>query len=310
MRIGVLCSHPFGFPAIDLLHSSGVLAGIAGPPKNDLQAAMKAMANQYFVDYSIIRDEQDEALRIWIDEITPDMVFVLGFPFKIQEKILRKVPLGFFNFHTGLIPEYRGIDPVFWQIRNSEPLGGITIHLMDSEFDIGPVAHVETVEIPPDETYGLHLQRLAWVAREAVNKLLKKIKNNDLKLFPQNKMAGQFLKRPSFDELMIQWETQSANSIKQLVQASNPAYGGAITFYKGASHRLIQVSVVEIENGSSLNIEPGTIFSQGNEMIVACADGKALIPDIIYCDAGLLTGRRYLRAFDVRKGDKLVANQL
>ncbi|MEM5777912.1 MAG: formyltransferase family protein, partial [Candidatus Aenigmatarchaeota archaeon] len=44
------------------------------------------------------------------------------------------------NYHTGLLPEYRGPYSEFWAIYNNEPhMIGTTIHLVDERIDSGSI---------------------------------------------------------------------------------------------------------------------------------------------------------------------------
>ncbi|MCP4131709.1 MAG: hypothetical protein GY754_12085 [bacterium] len=307
MKTGVLCSHPFAYPAIELLNSTGSLAGLGAPHKEGFTSPLKAMANQAFIPLSIIENDTSdkniikESLESWLDMMMPDVVFVLGFPYKIPETILSMPSQGFYNFHTGLLPAYRGIDPVFWQIRNREPFGGITVHRMDSGLDSGPIAHMEKMQILPYETYGLHLERLSFAAREAASTMMEKFSKGTPPFQEQDEQADKYLSRPAYEDLLVDWKSQPADSIAALVQASNPAYGGANTFFRGAHLRILQVSLnpEEAPPGS----KPGSVVSTKNGLSILCADGIALTIDIIYTDAGLFTGERLALAFNINPGD-------
>ncbi len=45
---------------------------------------------------------------------------------------------GLVNGHPGLLPAYRGLDPVCWSIKHGDPLGA-TVHFMDEGIDTGPI---------------------------------------------------------------------------------------------------------------------------------------------------------------------------
>lgn len=49
-----------------------------------------------------------------------------------------------FNFHPGLLPEYRGAGAFSWAIINREAVTGITLHEIDYHIDSGPI--IETRE--------------------------------------------------------------------------------------------------------------------------------------------------------------------
>lgn len=42
------------------------------------------------------------------------------------------------NIHPGILPYFRGLDPVLWSVDKGEPVGA-TVHIMDSGIDTGPI---------------------------------------------------------------------------------------------------------------------------------------------------------------------------
>lgn len=57
-----------------------------------------------------------------------------------------------FNFHPGLLPEYRGAGAFSWVILNEEKETGITLHEIDKDIDHGPIIQRRTFPIGPNET--------------------------------------------------------------------------------------------------------------------------------------------------------------
>ncbi|MFF8845881.1 formyltransferase family protein [Streptomyces sp. NPDC015127] len=54
------------------------------------------------------------------------------------------------NCHPGRLPHYRGARPVNWALRNGESMHGVTIHVIDSGIDSGPVLAEALFSIWPD----------------------------------------------------------------------------------------------------------------------------------------------------------------
>ncbi|WP_380284650.1 formyltransferase family protein [Kitasatospora purpeofusca] len=54
------------------------------------------------------------------------------------------------NCHPGRLPDYRGVRPVNWALRNREHLHGITIHVIDAGIDSGPILAEAAFSIWPD----------------------------------------------------------------------------------------------------------------------------------------------------------------
>ncbi|MFC1420017.1 formyltransferase family protein [Streptacidiphilus cavernicola] len=54
------------------------------------------------------------------------------------------------NLHPGRLPQYRGVRPVNWALRNREHLHGVTIHTIDTGVDTGPIIAEALFSIWPD----------------------------------------------------------------------------------------------------------------------------------------------------------------
>ena len=55
-----------------------------------------------------------------------------------KSDLLSRPSIGLLNAHPGLLPEYRGLDPVCWALNNGDPQGA-TVHFMDEGIDTGPI---------------------------------------------------------------------------------------------------------------------------------------------------------------------------
>lgn len=69
----------------------------------------------------------------------PERVLVSCYPHRISPALLESVPLGWLNIHPSLLPDYRGVNPIFWQLRDGQAFVGVTLHRMNQHFDLGPI---------------------------------------------------------------------------------------------------------------------------------------------------------------------------
>ncbi len=67
---------------------------------------------------------------------------------KIPPKLLALPRHGFLNIHPSPLPAYRGIAPLFWQLRAGETQTGVTVHWMDEGLDTGDIAAQTAVPFP------------------------------------------------------------------------------------------------------------------------------------------------------------------
>jgi methionyl-tRNA formyltransferase len=78
-----------------------------------------------------------------------DLVFSVLYD-KIIGRSLIDATQTIINCHPGRLPQYRGARPVTWALRNGELLHGVTIHLIDSGIDSGPILGEALFSIWPD----------------------------------------------------------------------------------------------------------------------------------------------------------------
>ncbi|NEP11291.1 MAG: hypothetical protein F6K14_13990 [Symploca sp. SIO2C1] len=309
MRIAILLNHWPLLSILEPLIEKGWLVGLATEEgKNELVTGVKLVSQQYYIPYvGLTKNNLITSLSQWLAQTKPDVVLVSTLAYKIPADLLEIPTYGFFNFHYGLLPSYRGPDTIFWPIRNQEPWGGFTIHKMDADWDTGAIAHLQPVPIEREDTHGLYLNKLAQMLPQAAIELIDKlsVQGKDLPLVAQEPNMGHYWHRPSFEDLCIRWCEQSAREIQALVRASNPKYGGAIAFLRGVPLQVLQVSLVEPPTHHSL--QPGEIVvTSSEESIVVCSqDGSLLRLDAVQTPEGLFTGDKLPTIFGVQTGEVL-----
>jgi methionyl-tRNA formyltransferase len=312
IKIVVICNHAAALPSIDILLKRGFLVGLAVPAiTSDHYLRVQFLAQEKEIPFIAIEENDLQNIVDWLHKCQPDVVFVISFPYKILPSILAIPQLGFLNFHLGLLPAYRSSDPIFWEIRNQEKQGGITVHLMDEKFNNGPIIHVEKVPIEKD-LYGQHIQKLAFTVEKCTQHIIEIIQQspNQLPLQPQDSKLCQYYKSPDFSDFIVDWTTYTASEIEALVQATNPTYGGAITFFRSVSVHLLQVEYLQERLESIQNIidvtdvTPGTIVLVNNKgIVVACKNQELLRLEVTYTEDGFFTASKLAQTFSIKPGE-------
>jgi methionyl-tRNA formyltransferase len=94
----------------------------------------------------------DPACRSMIAERSPDLIAVCGTSV-IRPEIFSLAPLGAINIHTGITPEYRSAEPIFWALYHGQPdKVGVTIHYVDAGIDTGKVIYQEQIPVCSTDT--------------------------------------------------------------------------------------------------------------------------------------------------------------
>jgi methionyl-tRNA formyltransferase len=254
--------------------------------------------------HSLVKQQLEADLNKLIVDHQINMALVFTFPWKLPAAVLSLPQYGFINLHGGILPKYKGPDPIFWQMKNGEQNGGITAHVMTEEIDAGPILLIQPLQIVPGETYGIHSERLAALAGETVTELVNKMAEGTLSAMPNNSTEFACFKKPRNMDTHINWQTQTATQIEALVNACNPRYKGALTTIKQMGMALLEVAPAAINNVPS-NTLPGTIVYADNlyGLIVACRDGAFLKISITHSTAGYLSGTKLFQ-LGFKVGDK------
>lgn len=294
MKILVLCnSDSLAFPTLNTLGNLGLLVsvGLLESSEKELKPALCQMGLN--IELLILtRQHWKETLKTEIKSKSIDTVWVLTFPWRIPNSLLTLPKKGFVNFHFGILPKYKGIDPVFWQLKNREPHGGLTIHKMTDSIDEGPVLLQELVSIIPGETYGFHCSRLGVAAAESVEKVKAIQLNPEQENITVDAQKNLGYGKPKEEDLTINWKIQTAEEIEALVNASNPKYGGVKTIINALEIYILEVTPVTLDG--RVDAVPGQIVHADAiyGVVVFCKGGGSIRITVVRAKEGYLSGVR------------------
>jgi len=292
----ILCGGRFAFPAIQQLAVEGYLCGVV-MGKADKQSAefmeqecLKAGLSFLSIDSS----KEVSKLEKVIDELKPDAVFSICFPYLLPESVLSYGADKFINFHTGPLPSYRGPVPIFEVLRYSEPETAVTVHFMDAAFDEGAIIFSERISISEDDTFGILAEKLSVRSAMAAQNMAEMLEfGSSIPRQPQTNGPARYFEKPELEDTLIQWRRMSANQVHALVRACNPWNGGADSLLNGRQVKIVSASLSDKNHQST----PGTIlgFSEETGLSVACIDHCILDIHIISGESGILTASQFVK---------------
>jgi methionyl-tRNA formyltransferase len=176
-----------------------------------------------------------EELRLY----KPDLQVIVAFRM-LPEVVWNLPPLGTFNLHGSLLPNYRGAAPIHWAVINGETETGVTTFFLQHEIDTGDLLFQETEPILPDDTTGDVYERLMKRGAKLVVKTAVAIQAGTTNPVPQDETAAMKpapkLTRASGE---IHWSKTGAE-IYNLVRGMYP-FPGSHTTFQGKNCKLIQV---------------------------------------------------------------------
>ena len=273
MKIVFMGTPDFAKESLEALYNAkyDILAVVTNPdrPKGRgmkmLPSPVKEFAQEKEIKiYQPEKIRKNEEFIKEIKNLNPDVICVVAYGKILPKEILEIPKLGCINVHGSLLPKYRGSAPIQWAILNGDKETGVTTMYMDEGMDTGDMILKEKVQIGEDETTGELWDRLAKIGGDLLVRTLEQIENNTVK---RQKQEGDFSIAPMLSKEMakIDWESKTAQEIKNLVRGLNPIMG-AYTFLKG---KKIKFWKVDIAKSKEIGIEQNMDFIRNGTVIVS-----------------------------------------
>lgn len=177
--------------------------------------------------HRIRSDEARTALR----GFAPDGLLLVAYGQLIPEDILglgSRPPL---NVHPSLLPRHRGAAPVAGTIRAGDAEGGVTLMVMTTELDAGPIVTQWPVSLTGRETTPELEATLADLSADVVPPILVRWAAGPMPSTPQDERAATYVRPFRRDDGWIDWR-RPAVDIDRQVRALQP-WPGAWTTIDG-----------------------------------------------------------------------------
>jgi len=230
------------------------------------------------------------ALKAW----KPDLFVVVAF--RMLPKVVWEIPpMGTFNLHAALLPQYRGAAPINWAVINGDKATGVTTFMIDDGMDTGKIMYREQCLIGPDETVGEVHDKLMDLGSKLVVQTVEALVEGNVEMRVQRSfIQGSEILRPApklTRELChIDWNGKTKH-IYNLIRGLSP-YPAAFTELQKDDktlqmkiYRSIRITGEDYklmlqQNGLDA-AAPGTVLSDGKSYLaISTADGAISVTEL------------------------------
>ena len=208
-------------------------------------------------------------------KLNPDVILVGSWSEKIRMEIFTIPRLGVINAHPSLLPLYRGANPYYQVIKHREDLSGISLHLVDENYDTGAILFQRGVEVLPDDTGESLKKRTVLVARGAVFELLNKLQEDVIIPLTQIEERATYYSSKDM-EIMLDFR-KSSEEVYANIRAIHPwgktFFGSGKEFLSPDPHR-----TYILDNNTDYHT-PASVVEISPEnlgMTVVCGDDKLI----------------------------------
>ncbi|MFC5271931.1 methionyl-tRNA formyltransferase [Adhaeribacter terreus] len=284
LRIIFMGTPDFAVPTLQTLVENGqnVVAVITAPDKPAGRGLKlnESPVKQYAVSQHIPvlqpTNLKSEAFLEELKSYQADLQIIVAFRM-LPEAVWNMPPLGSFNIHASLLPQYRGAAPINWAIMNGETETGVTSFFLKHQIDTGDIIFQDKTAILPEDDFGTLYEKLKHTGAALALKTVKAIEDGNVPSQPQ--LASEALKEAPkiFKETtQIDWN-QPAGKTHNFVRGLSP-YPTAWTVFDDKTFKIFKTETVA---KTAEKVGPGQVITDGKTYIhVQTADGILNILDL------------------------------
>jgi len=237
-----------------------------------------------------------------LQRLKPDVIFVVGWRYKIPKGQYSIPTKGTIVFHDSLLPRYRGFAPMNWAIINGETKTGATMFYIDEGIDSGDI--IGQAEIPITE-YDDAKDVETKVTKAYIGLLetyLPLIKADRVNRKPQDQRQATYCCKRIPDDGLVDW-SKTTRQILNLIRGLAEPYPCAFTYMEPAklyeNKLFVLKASLDTEWNNYVGRIPGRVVGivKGTGVCVLTGDGTLIIKEV-----GI--NGKHMRADDVIKSVK------
>ena len=254
---------------------------------------------------------KDETFIEELRSLKADLQIVVAFRM-LPEVVWSMPPMGTFNLHASLLPQYRGAAPLNWAIINGETETGITTFFLKHEIDTGKV--IQQVRVPIEETdnVGIIHDKLMLLGGKLVTETVDNILAGTINPIEQSVLeddASQLKPAPKIfrETCLINWLEKNTKQVYDFIRGLSP-YPAAWTTLQSPNGKAQEVKIYEAakEQPANDSIAIGEIVSDGkNYLKVKTSDGYIDIKTLQLSGKKRMAVSEFLRGFKYEKGMRM-----
>ena len=301
MRIIFMGTPEFAVPGLVKLveNNKNIVAVITAPDKpagrglKEQRSAVKEAALKFNIP--VLQPANLKAPE-FIDELksfNADLQIVIAFRM-LPETIWKMPPLGTFNLHASLLPQYRGAAPINWALINGEKETGVSTFFLQHQIDTGNIIFQEKTAISEEDNFESLYKKLMDLGAEVVLKTVNAIERGGIIPIPQP-LEENLKPAPKIQKetCKINWEN-SSDYLVNFIRGLSP-YPAAWTEYNNKNIKIFK----GIKEDGDENV-PGTWISDNKTFIkVQTSQGLLSLKEL------QVEGKKRMQIEEFLRGNKI-----
>ena len=307
LRIVYMGTPEFAVASLDALVSGGYnVVGVVTMPDKPAGRGYKVQfsaVKEYALAHNLplLQPEKlkDEQFLEELKALKADLQIVVAFRM-LPEVVWNMPPMGTFNLHGSLLPQYRGAAPINWAIINGEKETGVTTFFLQHEIDTGDLILQKKIAIHRTDNAETIHDQLMVLGAQTVVETVDCILDGTAPKMPQPEVAELKMAPKIFKETCkINWNSD-CESIYNFVRGLSP-YPTAWSELMNDNREPIPMKIYAVTTEqTSHTYTHGTIITDGKkELKVACKDGFVIIQSLQLSGKKRMNSDEFLRGYKI-----------
>ncbi len=219
----------------------------------------------------------------------------------LPEVVWNMPPMGTFNLHGSLLPQYRGAAPINWAVINGDKKTGVTTFFLKHEIDTGNIIDQKSMPIDEKDTAGTVHDKMMVLGAGLVLETVTNICNDTI----TTKSQDDFIEKDTVlrpapkifkEDCKIDWSLSMVD-IYNKIRGLSP-YPAAWTEIMDETGKKTGLKIFETEMVFDVALNPGEIKTDGkNQILIACKGGALQIDVLQLAGKKRMTAKEFLNGF-------------
>lgn len=244
-----------------------------------------------------------EDVRAGLAAVRADLGLVMAYGHILRDEFIATPRLGMLNFHTSLLPRYRGASPVQSAIASGERTIGVTLMRIVRKLDAGPIADVERVAVAPLDTAREAEAKLAAACVPLLARALPPLAAGTLAFAAQDDAAATYCRKLEKSDGVLDFAAPAA-VLAARINGLFPWPGCGVEIGGQPIKLGLADAVAPAANGKSG--APGEVLgADGVGLLVATGEGVLRLRRLQRPGGRMLEAPEFLRGFPLAVGSRL-----
>ena len=209
-------------------------------------------------------------------KLNPDIIFVGSWSEKFKEETFNIPKIATINVHPSLLPKYRGPNPYLQVILNNEKYTGVTFHIMDKNFDSGPILLQEKIKIETYDNSKTLKNKTCAIVKNRIPHFISQF-NNTSYIVPkmQNELEATYQSTIDEKDVVIDFDKKNSKEIDCQIRAILP-FSKVYVYLKNEFFYFENYEIMD--NSSKKLYKQGEIikFEKNRTIYIVTKDNKIL----------------------------------